>query len=193
MAILLVEADLAALLKYEEGMRAFGPARFQQIVAWTLNQVGNKLRTQVARSLVTQTGLKYGEVRDQMNTIPASAASLAYEVIGSGRYFGVGHFSARAQGQNPRGVNLKTLWGPVNTGGVSASPWGRAQLFRGAFMVGGRVFVRRGPARYPIKFLYGPSVPREMERDAIPQDFIAAAEHELPGAIDRKLNQMLPI
>lgn len=175
MTLLLVRSDLTALVKFHEAVATVGEGKALQWASWAMNQVGNKMRTQIIRSLVQQTGLAYGEVLDQIATERASPGNLRYAVTGSGRYFGVGHFGPSQQAR-----------------GVKAAPWRKRRLFPGAFLAGGRVFARVGPERLPIKFLYGPAVPREMERDAVPQDFIAAAEHELPAAVERKFNQMLP-
>jgi hypothetical protein len=51
---------------------------------------------------------------------------------------------------------------------VVAQAWGRAKLYKSAFMparFGKHVFKRKGKARLPIKELYGPSLPKEVQQN----------------------------
>lgn len=187
MTLLLVNSDLANLTRFEQAVAVFGQNKPRQWASWAMNQVGGKMRTQIIRSLVQQTGLKYGEVLGQITTEKASDWVLRYALTGAGRYFGLGHFSPHAAGYTPRGG-----MGPRTEGGVTASPWNRTRFFRKTFVIGHEVYRRVGPGPRDLDVLYGSAVPREMERDAVPQDFIEAAEKELPAAIDRKLAQMMP-
>ena len=57
---------------------------------------------------------------------------------------------------------------------MRAKIWGKAQRFPHAFIVekyGGDVFHRKGKARFPIEGMYGPSVPKEMVKDATLEAF----------------------
>ncbi len=110
------------------------------------------------------------------------------------------------RGRKPKPTRLKLIEGnpgrrPINgqepkppgSLGVRAKPWGRSQRFPGAFIFAGHpksgqpvadghAFIRTSSSSLPIRKLWGPSVPREMERDAVTQEFQDAAL-ELPGRI----------
>ena len=70
---------------------------------------------------------------------------------------------------------------------------GRWQRFESAFLVGSlgnNAFVRKGKARFPIKKMFGPSIPKEMVQDATRAAFEAAQPNVLAEAT-RQLQHLL--
>jgi hypothetical protein len=70
--------------------------------------------------------------------------------------------------------------------GVCGKPWGRWQRFEIAFLVGSlgnNAFVREGKARFPIKKMFGPSIPKEMIQDATRAAFEAAQPNVLAARV----------
>lgn len=137
-----------------------------------LNHGGNKARTQVWRSLAAQTGIKYGNIKKVVRTIPATPARLAYTLEASGEETNIGLFGAK-QGKR----------------GVSAAPWGKRRVFKKTFIVpayGGKVYKRQGQARGPLDPLWGPNIGRELVKSPtvdkwqLAQQFVAQrVGHEL--------------
>ena len=81
----------------------------------------------------------------------ASRLKLETRIVGTGRHLPLSIFGAKQFSY-----------------GVRARVWGRAQIYRSAFVVdrfGGNVFKRTSKARFPIEQLWGPAVPVEMLRD----------------------------
>jgi hypothetical protein len=142
-----------------------------------INHTGDKARTQVGRALVKQTGLKYGRVREELRTINATVGSLSYIIRARGGYVSLKEFAAR-QTQK----------------GVSAAPWGKRRVFPHTFIVaslGGHVFERKGPARYPIRKLWGPAIPAEMVKDQTKEAFEATVAADLPARVDHEISAIL--
>jgi hypothetical protein len=123
----------------QEATRAFNRA---------LNREGDKVRTAVRRALRQQTGAKAALITRQTRSFRSSFSNLVYTIEARGDFLGLSHF-------NPRQFRY----------GVRAKPWGRFQRFEGAFVINSlhdNVFVRETSARFPIKKMFGPAIPKEM-------------------------------
>lgn len=144
-----------------------------------LNSEGNKIRTQVRRALRQQTGAKAGLINQQVKSRGSTFSNLVYTIKARGGYLGLSHFS-------PRQFSY----------GVRARLYGRAQQFKSAFIVGsmgGNVFVRTSAARFPIKKMFGPAIPKEMVKDETKRAFkesqpnvLAEALRQLQRAIEAR-------
>lgn len=116
-----------------------------------LNRGGDMARTQVKRSLVQQTGIKYGLINRATKTKRATKHRLEYEFEARGDETNLNLFGARQRQK-----------------GVSAAPWRKRRIFKSSFIVpayGGRAFLRTSDERGPIKPVYGPNIARELMRD----------------------------
>ena len=146
-------------------------------LARALNHTGDKARTQVARALVKQTGVKYGAVRKVLSTRLASRSTLVYRIIGAGGYISLKEFDARQTSK-----------------GVSAAPWGKRRVFPHTFIVaslGGHVFERKGHQRLPIRKLWGPAIPKEMLKDQSRRAFETTVAAELPSRVEHEVSAIL--
>lgn len=152
-----------------------------------LNRTGDKVRTQVKRALVPQTGLKAGVINRAIKTKRASYGRLAYEIKSRGGNISLKYFGARE-----------------TRSGVSAAPRGQRQIFPGSFVKGGRfprrvalklgghAFKRTGKGRLPIeKQKSGVFIPDEMVSGASAQAFYATARQHLPADVGRELYAIL--
>lgn len=143
-----------------------------------LNRGGEQARTQVRRSLVRQTGIAYGKIRQAVTEEKARPNSLEYSLIATGGETNIGLFKAR-QGKR----------------GVSAAPWHKRRVFKGTFIVpayGGKVYKRTGSERGPLEALWGPNIAREMLRpptvnewDKVGPFVLRRVEHELMRLFNR--------
>lgn len=141
-----------------------------------LNSEGAKITTKVRRALRQQTGAKAQVVTRATKTYRSSFSNLTYTIEARGDHMGLSHFS-------PRQFSY----------GVRAKPWGRWQRFEGTFVAAklhNNVFVREGRARLPIAKLWGPSIPKEMLKDASAQAFEAAQPDVLAEAT-RQLQRII--
>lgn len=111
--------DLSALDRLANGFASAGD-QAPHAIRRGLNRTGDKVRTQVKRALVAQTGLKAGVINRAVKTKRASYGHLAYELKSRGGNISLKYFGARETGK-----------------GVSAAPRGVRQIFPGAFIKGG--------------------------------------------------------
>jgi hypothetical protein len=142
-----------------------------------LNSEGGKIRTQVRRALRKQTGAKARLVNRETRSFRSSFSNLVYKIEARGDHLGLSHFP-------PRQFSY----------GVRAKPYGRVQRFEGAFLVGSlgnNAFVRTTSARFPIKKMFGPAIPKEMVQDEtkrtfeeIQPDVLAEATRQLQRIVD---------
>lgn len=158
--------------RYEHALKAIGQKKTNRAFANALNRGGRQARTFIRRSLVAQTGIKYGLINKAVVDIPAHANRLEYSLVATGDETNLNLFNAR-QGKK----------------GVSASPWKKRRVFKSTFLVagyGGKVYHRTSKERGPIAPLFGPNISREiMKKPTLPKWDLAAGfvmlrvEHEL--------------
>lgn len=146
-----------------------------------LNHTGDKVFTAVRREVSKQVGLPQKTIvaRGRLKPFRATGGNLTHIIRSSGRALSLSHFKPRQL-----------------AAGTKASPWGRRQMFKHAFMgprpgviaprLGGHVWVRKGSSRMPIKFLYGPSIPKELVRDESAAAF-ARVSAELPARVEHEV------
>ena len=144
-------------IHFEAAVQRVGENAATRAFTRALNSEGNKVRTQVRRALRQQTGASAALINRETRSYRASFSNLTYTIEARGDYLGLSHFS-------PRQFRY----------GVRARPWGRFQRFEGAFLVGSlgnNAFVREGAARFPIKKMFGPAIPKEMVKDETQRAF----------------------
>jgi hypothetical protein len=171
-----IEIDVSGLDRWMRFAEE-APAQCAKALQMAVNDAGNLARTQVVRTLAIQMGLPFGTVRQGLQTKTARGGDLTYELNSSGGYLSLKSFDARQV-----------------RAGVSARPWGQRRVFRSAFVIprfGGEVFVRTSRARFPIKKLWGPSMPQEMIRGAVPKAFEDTIRARLPQRLRHHLDRYL--
>ncbi|ACI92705.1 conserved hypothetical protein [Afipia carboxidovorans OM5] len=165
------------LKRFGNKLAALGDGQAAVVMSRALNHEGDKGRTQVKRVLVKQTGIKYGLIHKAMRTVYSTPATLTYTLVARGDETNIALFGAR-QGKR----------------GVSAAPWGRRHVFKSTFIVGrygGKVYKRIGPARFPLKQVFGPNIARELLKGETVATFKAGSSsiadrvaHELSRVIE---------
>ena len=145
-------------------------------VAKAIDEVGNKTRTQVIRSVAKQAGVPYGKAKGVINSRQAMGAGDGqYEIIARDVTLSLKEFSPRKTAK-----------------GVSAAPWGKRRLFAHTFLgPGGHVFVRKGKSRLPIHKLFGPNIPKEMVKDETEATFYRVSGELLGAAVEKWLVKQL--
>ena len=160
-----------------EGWRrlcAGGAERSADALRFAVNDAGNAARTQVVRTLGRQMGLPYAAVRQGLSIRPAGREPV-YEINSAGGYLSLSSFDPKQR-----------------RAGVSARPWGQRRTFRSAFMVRGQVFRRTTRARFPIVKLWGPAMPQELVRGAVPGAFEDAVKERFPVRLAHHLERLFP-
>jgi hypothetical protein len=145
-----------------------------------LNHSIDKARTQIVRDVREQMGpryVSYAQVRAATAVAYATAGRLEAVIHAADRTYSLGRFGARQTKQ-----------------GAVAAPWNQRRVFPHTFMVSslsGNVFVRKGPGRFPIKKLWGPSVPAEMVRGNAKEHFESTAAADVIDRVEHELGAIL--
>jgi hypothetical protein len=177
------QGEVAAVIAFRVAFAQKGKGfeRFQAIltrsIAKGLNEGGDKVRTQVARSLFTQTGVKNGNygksILSRMRIAkayavgsapksgigPSRGASLTYQIIVMGKPI----------------MKLEEFPVSVTAKGVDARTWGVDHLFQRSFFLAGKANpyrARLGKERFPVRGLKGPNLAKELDRGDTPKRFI---------------------
>lgn len=158
-------------IRFGDAVAILGEGKARTAFRRGLNRVGNTARTKTIRALAKQVGLPQNKVRSfgAIRTRRANAARLEYSIEATGRAIPLKEFSARQFGY-----------------GVRAKPWGTSRRFESAFIFAGSpgsgqfvsngdVFIRTSSASYPIRKLFGPSIPEEIVKDQSAEAFEDAA------------------
>lgn len=158
--------------RFGDRLKSVAEKDAKRVFARALNRGGDQARTAVRRSLVAQTGIKYGMIHRAVTNERATPASLAYSLIAVGSETNLSLFGAR-QGRR----------------GVSAAPWKKRRVFKSTFIVpgyGGKVFKREGSERGPLEALWGPNIAREIVKEPTVLEWqkvgpfvLARVQHEL--------------
>lgn len=134
-AVIEIGIDTSAFPNLANAMRAAGK-NAPVALAWGLNAVGLKARTQMRRALVTQTGLKYGVITRAIRSESATAGRLQFKIVSKGGDVRVKFFNPR---ETPRGTVAK--------------PWNKTTTYPRSFMKGG-LFPNRVPLRMGTSGVY---------------------------------------
>jgi hypothetical protein len=178
-----INIDAEAIARIEATMRA-GANRTSDAIRRAINRSGDMARTQVVKTLVKQTGLKYGTIHRAVVPTRANYGSLIYKL--------------RAVGGN---VSLKYFGARETRAGVTAAPWGVRHLYAGAFISGGQfpnrvpikglyghVFQRAGGSRLPIeKLKSGVFIPKEMDEGDSAAAFMGTVKAVLPRRVEHEV------
>lgn len=174
-----LKIDASEIVRLGAAFAAAGKSK-EVIIVRALNHVVDKARTQIVRDVREQMGPKfvsYGEVRKATVIKYASAGRLEAVIHAADRTYSLGRFGARQTSK-----------------GAVASPWNQRRTFKHTFLVaslGGNVFVRKGHGRFPLKKLWGPSVPAEMVRGNAKETFEATAAAQVVDRIEHELGAIL--
>jgi hypothetical protein len=138
--------DTRDLARVNAAFREVSGEMRRKIIPESLNKGGYICLNRVKQNLVQETGLPAGQISAALHAVPATAGRYRFMITAKGGYTRVG-FGARQVGA-----------------GAAHRAWGRTQIARGAFVHRGQAFIRTTSNRYPIRPLFGPSIPREVER-----------------------------
>jgi hypothetical protein len=142
-------------------------------VGKAIDEVGNKTKTKVIRATAKQAGVKYGRVRGVVSS---------RQVMGRA---GAGQYEIVARDAT---LSLKEFGASKGSRGITARPWGIMRRFPHAFFgPGGHVYERTSRLRFPIKMLWGPSIPKEMVKDQAEETFHRMVGELLGPAIEKWL------
>lgn len=169
-----------ALRRFANQLGALGDGLAKTVMARALNHEGDKGRTQVKRTLVKQTGIRYGKINEAVKTVRATRMTLEYRIEARGEETNLNLFGARDRSglrMNLKGADVGKAQqaDQKNRSGVSAAPWGRRMIFKHSFIVpayGDRVYIRTEKgSRFPLRQVFGPNIARELVKAETAETF----------------------
>ncbi|HYD07803.1 MAG TPA: phage tail protein [Reyranella sp.] len=183
-----ITADLSQFARLGNMLGAAG-GKAPLALARAVNHTGAKAKTAMTRALPQQTGLKPRTIRKALHSRQMWPGR-------SGRY---------AISSSGGDVRLKFFGARETAKGVSAAPWRKRRLYRGAFIKGGlpehrvplnmgrHVFRRVGGAkRLPIEPVRsGLYIPREMVSGESQAAFYGVVSRDLPNRLGHELGRLL--
>jgi hypothetical protein len=177
------------LAKYGKRLEALN-TKFPKVLPRIVNQVGNRSKTIVIRTLTKQTGLPRAVIVKAIgNPLGARPGRYVYDMI--------------TRGGN---IRLKYLRPKETPAGVVARPFGKATLYPGSFMRGGvfpnrkavpkfngHVYYRLNKSGSKITFARsGVFIPVEMSQGATVEAFHRTAAPLLDQRVIAVLNKLVP-
>lgn len=180
--------DIEGLKQFERALhKVHSQHEFGNAARRAVNRTGDMARTQVVRALSKQTGLVQKTIRRAVKPTRANYSVIAYRMKSKGGNVSLKYFKARETRK-----------------GVSASPFGKRQVFAGTFMragrfpnrvsvarFGGHVFVRDGKGRTPIsKVKSGVIIPAEMVKGETADAFKTSVAGNLPRRFAHELKRL---
>lgn len=151
------------------------PPKLDRPVALALVDTAKAANAAAARQIAKHTGLRVSEIRPK----------LFYDRVNIGVY----HTFVRSSRKRWPLIDFKAVQN--KTGVRAAKPWGKAQVFKSAFIAqaGGHrgVFRRVGKDRFPIKEMWGPSVHSTFKQPATVAVVNRTIRTRLPILLTRRL------
>ncbi len=187
MSIVRISMADDVLVRFGNQLTAVGAGGAQAAMRRASAHTGAKARTQVARALVKQTGLRYGVMRRAIKLLPGDGLGITLQ----------------SKGGN---VSLKYFKARETRVGVTAAPWNRRTTYAGTFIksgwvwskrravpkLGGHVFKRVGDPRLKIKKQKsGLFIPKEMLEGASVAAFKTVVATDLMPRLSHELGRLL--
>lgn len=137
-----------------------GPA-IQKAAARGLNEHADEQRRQAVTTMSAKTGLPKGRVSGVTKVIRAGGgSSMTAMVRVADRAIGLHEYGAPSWN---RDLSPKGGKGAVSSSaGAEATGWNRRKVYKGTFVAKGKVFLRKGDGRFPLKMLSGPVLANEL-------------------------------
>ncbi len=174
MQIVLKDLDQTRI-RYEAMVQKVGQGDAAVAFSRALNHEGRKSFTVVKRTLRKQTDIPPGIIAAAMQFKSSTRKNLQTIIQGRGSELPLRFFK-------PRQFKY----------GVRAKVWGKLQTYKSNFIVAslsGNVFHRTSKKRFPIQRTFGPSVPKEMVKDATLRAFEASGN----SVMDRAMHELARI
>ena len=153
------------------------PAKVKTELGRGLQDGGRKLMTQVRRALKEQMNVRrYGVIVQGSKGI-LNRGALSYTIAGYGKGLPIREFSTRVTGK-----------------GVWSDPWGNGRVFARSFQQRrkGGLVARRGPDRFPLQSLRGPSLAKELVKGQSLDTWQSGVAAFVAPAIVKRLRKLLP-
>ena len=176
--------------EFEEALAKLNPQAFRKAINRSINTVGKKVKTQIARDINKSYNIKISDIKRYMKTRPSKLSNLQWFTSMDGKRRNIIHFGAK---QNKRGVSVR-----INKAS-GRKTIGATGSRGGAFIHNGTVFQRvkgtrmkSNSKKQKIKALSTLSVPQMFKERMSTQAETQAMKH-FPKSFKRELEWYLGI
>lgn len=198
MLIEIIQAD-SELRKWSDELRLIAGGKARPAMARALNRAGDSSHGKVRTLLSREMGVKRLNLGKAMKKAPARGDALEFATVGTGKHFSL----IDAKGVKRSWVGGTLNGHPVRLQRVAAAAWNVPRLYKGAFISRGsagqvvgagarQIFARASSGRFPLKKLWGPSVPRELVRERSVAVFDATVREVFPRRMAHEFKRILP-
>lgn len=155
-----------------------------RVIANALNRTMMNLATNINKDLRAKYHIKSTDIRETLIKKRANANDLTASVKSKGGVIGLDHFKVMPKKVVPkRKIPIKTA---VKKSGVKQLP--------GAFVAetnGLKVFIRDTQKRFPIRRLYGPSIPQMLKNEGISNELNEKALEMFSQRIEHEISRLM--
>lgn len=155
-------------------------------ISRALNRAADSGKAEAVKRITANYTVKSGSVRNKIEIKKSSEATLRAAVLSKGRPIPLSNFKTNPS--NPPKKRPKVLRAGVLKGGLKP--------IKGAFLARSKsgkalVFQRIGKARYPLKALYGPSLPSMLGTEKVSQFVEDRAKEVFDNRLGHEINRLL--
>lgn len=160
------------------------PGAAQQAMARAMNRALEGARTTAVKETRAEYRVSSGDVKATMRLRKATPTNLQAEVVSTGKRIPLAAFGTKPSQPGTGGQGRPTLRVGVKRSGKKP--------IDGAFIARvGRVAIRVGAKRYPIRTLYGPAVPQMMGAEKVIARVEEIATQRLSARLDHEIEHAL--
>lgn len=167
------------------------PKNIQKAISMSVNKIALSARTQMAREAAREYFIGVGKARKTISiTKKAAINSLKAQITSVGNPNSLAHFKISPKKVQHKGRKNKKIRVQVKRSG------GGATLDRAFVMAIGKgdsvgVFERKKETRYPIRKLFGPSVPSMLKNEEIQRELEKSTAKKLNRELNRQLARIV--
>ena len=185
-----IDSRDSVMKRFGNQLGALGEGKARAAMARAVNHTGAKTYTAVRRALAQQTSAPVAIIRKEVQLRKAAhkgTGAIEAVIRGRGSELPLGVFKPK---QFSYGVRVK-VWGKVQQyKSMFGAPGRNPKLVA---RLGGQPHIRVGKERFPIQRAYGPSLPKEMVKDATREAFLTVSKDVLEKRLEHEIGRMLKI
>jgi hypothetical protein len=187
--MIIISAADDTLKRFGNQLGALGEGDAHKALARAVNRVTTTVHGRVIKAVAKQSSIpRYivkGAVKRRLTSVKPGQGAIEGVVWATGKPISLKYFHPR---QVSYGVTAKVQGGSVQYPHAFMGP--RPGVLASALR--GNVFIRTSSRRFPIKMLYGPSVPEELVRGETVKIFEETVATMLPARVQHEIGRLLP-
>jgi len=183
------------LKKLERDLGSISKKVLPVAIPQAINRTLNSTATKAVKLISTETGIKQKTVREKLQKFKAFRNRWTAKIDArEGRAHNLIASVTQSQ-RRPGFFNKRLKNGRYKSPGVKSRAWNKQRVYKHTFIVNTRrgplVAAREGAARKPLKFIKGPSIRREFDKERTTQEMRDNVDTRLPIEVSSAVNNQL--